>query len=72
MTQQQQAIVDAWIERFNKDKRNNGPGCIVYAGGGKWWPAEDTHDGPQPIEYAPQGGLVEFSLEDLILWCSIH
>ncbi len=52
--------VDAWIAK-------DGGRCVVYAGAGQWWPAHETHDGPQQIELG-----VTFTWPELVTWCAAH
>lgn len=53
-------LIDKWIEA-------GACRCVVYAGKGLWWPADETHDGPQQIE----PGL-EMNLIGLAAWCEDH
>jgi hypothetical protein len=54
--------IDAWCSAGERGHR-----CVVYAGKGQWWPAVETHDGPQQVELGLEldfGGLAE--------WCEAH
>ena len=61
MTNDQEDALDAWI--------NAGPcRCVVYAGDGMWWPAEETHDGPQKcVDFD-----IELTIEGLVEWCRVN
>jgi hypothetical protein len=58
------AAIDKWIARGIGNHREPGPRCVVYAGQGQWWPAVETHDGPQQIELG-----LELDLLGLAEWC---